>query len=242
MKKIILFNWKSNPQSWEEAARLLEIIKSRPEFLRKYDVFVACPFVYLERLAKDKKIKAVAQNCFWEKLGGPFTGEISSLMLKNLGCDYVLVGHSERKNLFRETDEIINKKLLAALAGGLKVFLFFGEKQESTSWQNVLAQLAGFLKEIRIKDFSNITFVYEPAYAVSTSGGKRLSAQEAEKKIGLAKGFLKKKFKIDPVVIYGGSVDAYNFLEYAENKRIQGFVIGRASLNPRQLEKIISKT
>ena len=125
MKKTIILNWKCFPADLKEAKFLLNEI-CRKEFSEKFEVVVCPPFVYLEKIGR-QGIKTGAQNCFWEK-EGPFTGEISPLMLKNLGCCFVLLGHSERKRLFGESERIVNRKLRAALVFGLNVLLFFGEE------------------------------------------------------------------------------------------------------------------
>src|SRR3989344_5814873 len=130
MKKIIIANWKMNPASPKEAQRLFESAKSSARNLKKAEVVIAPPFLYLP-LLKAGKVKLAAQDVFWENPpagGGAFTGEISARMLKNLGVSYVIVGHSERREL-GETDELISQKLKAAASGGLRAVLCVGERE-----------------------------------------------------------------------------------------------------------------
>ncbi|MDP3093458.1 MAG: triose-phosphate isomerase family protein [bacterium] len=242
MKKYIIFNWKCNPSDWQEAKNLLTVIKSKPKFLKKYDVFVATPFVYLEKLAKEKGIKTCAQDCFWEQ-EGPFTGEVSPLMIKNLDCDYVLLGHSERKRIFGETERTINKKLKAVLDVGLCPILFFGELKQmsqAAAKKEIVSQLGKLLAGVEKKFLSRILFVYEPAFAVSTQGNKVLSSRRVKEKTGFIRRFLRQKFPFMPEILYGGSVDGSNIKDYLSRGGVEGVVVGQASLNLKQVKKIIS--
>src|SRR3989344_9543828 len=136
MKKIIAFNWKMEPQSLNEAKKLfnvyLSLLKPKTENL-KPDIIICPPFIYFESFLKLLKPKTEnlnpklgSQNIFWEN-NGHYTGEISPKMLKNLGVEYIIIGHSERRKFLGETDEMINKKVLAALKAGLKIILCVGE-------------------------------------------------------------------------------------------------------------------
>ena len=119
MKKIIIANWKMNPQTAEEALRLVKGILAQ-RLSKNIELIIAPPFVYLDLVRKNcgREIKLAAQNISWAERGA-YTGEISSLMIRNLGCDYVIIGHSERRHKMGETDEIINLKLKAAFKVGL---------------------------------------------------------------------------------------------------------------------------
>ena len=238
MKKYIFLNWKCHPSSLQEALRLLAPLKQR-SFLKKYQAVVCAPFVFLEKIKKNFKIDICAQNCFWEMTGGPFTGEISPLMLKNIGCRYILVGHSERKRIFNESEEIVIKKLAAVLGAKLKALLFFGEKAGDSD-KEMMRQLDFVLKSIGKKDLENILFVYEPAFAVSTQGGKILPLTRIKEKMLLIRNYLKQKFGLEkPLILYGGSVSDSNLGQYLKQEEIDGVVIGQASISPKKLEKIV---
>lgn len=238
MKKYIFLNWKCHPSSLAEALRLLAPLR-RGDFLKKYRTVVCAPFIFLEKVKKNFKVETGGQNCFWETAGGPFTGEISPLMLKNIGCGYVLVGHSERKKHFCETEEIIAKKLKAGLRAKLKVLLFFGEKSEDSD-KEMTRPLESVLKGIDKKNLQNIFFVYEPAFALSTEGGKVLPLARIKEKMLLIKERLKKGFNLEnPLIFYGGSVSGDNLSQYLKQKEISGVVIGQASLDVLKMKKIV---
>ena len=235
MKKYIVFNWKCHPESLSQADRLLAYIRNK-EFLKEFEAFVCPPFVFLEKLSEEPLIKTCAQDCFWQE--GPFTGEVSPLMLKSVKCDYVILGHSERKRLFGEDEKTSNRKLKAVLAAKLTPLLFFGEEEKLAiegARQEILRQLRISLSGVDKKALPKILFVYEPAYAISTQGGQVLTLKEIEEKIGFSRKTLGEK----AVVLYGGSVDESNIKEYLGKTSIDGVVIGQASLDPKRIKKIV---
>lgn len=241
MKKYIFFNWKCHPLSWKGAGRLLLPLKNK-ELLKRYKLVVCSPFIFLEKIKKDFKIDVCAQNCFWEASGGPYTGEVSPLMLKNMGCEYVILGHSERKRVFGETEEVINKKLKAVLSVGLQPILFFGEMEQmidAVAKKEIIRQLEKLLAGVEKQFLPRILFVYEPAFAVSTQGAKPLDPKEVEEKYVLARKYLSNRFGLKPVILYGGSVDEGNIKSYLKETGIDGVVIGQASISPKKLEKIV---
>src|SRR3989339_1024481 len=198
MKKYIFFNWKCHHLNWKEAGRLLLPLRDR-ELLKRYKLIICSPFIFLEKIKKDFKIDVCAQNCFWEAKGGPFTGEISPLMLKNIDCNYVILGHSERKRVFNETEEIINKKLKAVLSAGLQPILFFGELKpmiKAAAKKEIVRQLKVLLAGIDKRFSPKILFVYEPAFAVSTQGAKPLDFREVEEKQMLIRKYLNNRFSL----------------------------------------------
>jgi len=170
---------------------------------------------------------------------GPYTGEISPLILRGVGCSYVLVGHSERRRLFNETEKIITEKLKAALKTGLKPLLFFGETKKDSD-KEMTSKLDLVLKGINKKDLQKILFVYEPAFAVSTQGGKILPINRIKEKLILIRDFLKKEYALSaPCIIYGGSVNDINLKQYLDQKEINGVVIGQASLSPSRMKRAL---
>lgn len=146
MKTIIVANWKMNPSTLQEAEALYQAVQGSD----KVDVVVCPPFVYLSALKGEVAIGA--QNCFWEEKGA-HTGEVSPSMLKEMGCSYVILGHSERKKYLGETEDMVQKKVTAALAVGLKAILCVGEDEETPT------------------DMDNLIVVYEPEWAISSEGG-----------------------------------------------------------------------
>lgn len=237
-----------NPSSLREARTLAELTQNYAEKNKpNADMVIAAPFVYLNNLKS--KIKLAAQNAFWEEKGA-FTGEISPLMLKNLGVRYVIIGHSERRKYLCETDEIINKKIKAALSAGLKVILCVGEPQKSIKYQVVSIKKAkNFVKEQLKKALKgmaisyklkaeNLIIAYEPVWAIGT--GRACPPKDALEMIKFIKNILKaKSYKLKAKVLYGGSVDSKNIKDFLQYREIDGALVGGASLKPQEVRKII---
>jgi len=235
-KPIIAANWKMNPATIQEAKQLFNSVKRGIKNIKNVEIVICPPFVYLSAIKpfSHKTIKLGAQDLFWEEKGA-FTGEISPLMLKNLGCEYVIIGHSERRKL-GETDEMINKKIKAASRAKLKPILCIGETEEERkqgkTFQVLKNQFKKALNNLTIKQFSNLTIAYEPVWAIGT--GNPCLPSEA-KKVLL---FLKKNLKNTPV-IYGGSVNSANARQYIKEANFDGLLPGGASLNPKEFIKIV---
>lgn len=264
-KKYIIANWKCNPTTPKEAENLFNSAKEEAKNKKNVEVVICLPFVYAGLLearwirqahhkiySGEKKSKTNfgvqlgAQNCFWEQRGA-YTGEISPLMLKNIGCEYVIIGHSERRQYLGETNEIINKKLKAALNARLKPILCLGEKtEEKEQIKNVLEkQLADSLSGIPLTQIKNIIIAYEPIWAISTSGGEFCSPDYAFSASLLIRKFLINsygKYAGDKVkIIYGGSVDAKekNAAMYIKEAKMDGVLVGATSLKEEEFGKII---
>ncbi len=219
MKKIfVVGNWKCNPQTLLEAKRIFGAVSKMVKAGKSLETVVCPPFIFLPAL-KGKNVKLGAQDCFWEGKG-PFTGEISPDQLKSLGVEYVILGHSERRRWQKETDLMINMKVKAVLAAGLKAVLCV-EKE---------SQLEGSLKGIG--DFNNLLVAFEPISAIGT--GKPYDVNAA-RKMNL---IIRKKIKKNTPVLYGGSVNSGNAKDYIEKAGFDGFLVGGASLNPEEFVKI----
>lgn len=229
MKNLIVANWKMNPVSKKEALDIFEGIKNMAG--ENAEVVVCPPFVYLSEL---KGLAIGAQNIYFEEKGA-FTGEVSVAMLKDLGVEYVIIGHSERRKYFSETDEIINKKIKATLEAGLKVIFCIGEtleEMEAGRKEEVLErQLKAGLD--RITDFANINIAYEPVWAIGT--GNNCDVNEAKE----ALEFIKKNISAETRILYGGSVKSENSAGYIREAGFNGLLVGGASLNPEEFIKII---
>ncbi len=243
MKKIIAANWKMH-KTYEEALYYIKEIKQKPIDFDKADVLIYPPFLYLcevSRLLEDSNIKVGAQNVYFEKKGA-FTGEISPVMVKSCKAAYVLIGHSERRHIFKESDELIRKKVISSLEEGLKVMLCVGEtleERESNLTFNVVESqiklaLAG------LEDYSdNIEIAYEPVWAIGT--GKSATKEDASSVHAFIKDTIKELFKKDVNlrVLYGGSVNPTNAKDFLTDKNIDGLLVGGASLDPNTFYEII---
>ena len=216
--KLIVANWKCNPNSIAEAKKLFNGVKDT-------GAIICPPFIYLSVF--NYKFLG-AQNCHWEQ-SGPYTGEISPKMLKDLGCKYVIIGHSERRIYLQETDEMINKKLKAVLKTGLTPILCVGEKKGEKAEIVVSNQLNKNLKGIAKKDLNKIIIAYEPVWAIGT--GNFCSADKANK----IREFIKKK--LNNKILYGGSVNSKIAGDYTEIG-FDGLLVGNASLDAKEFIKI----
>ncbi len=222
MKPLIVANWKMNPKSLVEAKRLFDSVAKGIKNVKNIEVVICPPFPYLTVLNSEfSTFKLGGQDCFWGEKGA-FTGEVSPKMLKDLRCQYVILGHSERRRHLNETDEMVNKKLNAALKEKLKPILCVAN----------FLQLKKDLKGIPANDFNKIIVAYEPLFAIGT--GKPCSPEKA-KKIRTSIQKMNKNL----TVLYGGSVNYENTQDYIEKAGFQGLLIGGASLNPQEFLKIV---
>ncbi|KKQ91111.1 MAG: Triosephosphate isomerase [Candidatus Azambacteria bacterium GW2011_GWA2_39_10] len=241
-KKYIIANWKMNPSSSEEALRLIKNTMT-VQLPKNIELIIAPPFIYLYLVKKNFKneIKLAAQNVGWFERGA-FTGEISGLMLKNIGCDYVIIGHSERRHKIGETDEMINLKLKAAFKAGLNPILAVGEKERGDDIIKVInSQIKSDLDGIETSEISKLIIAYEPVWAIGTGLSDTpdhalSSALLIRKIIG---NLYTPDFAIDLPVLYGGSVTAENAADFIGQTGINGALVGGASLNIEEFLKII---
>ncbi len=241
-KKYIIANWKMNPSSSEEALRLIKNTMA-VQLPKNIELIIAPPFIYLYLVKKNFKneIKLAAQNVGWFERGA-FTGEISGLMLKNIGCDYVIIGHSERRHKIGETDEMINLKLKAAFKSGLNPILAIGEKERGDDIIKVLnSQIKSDLYGIDASEIGRLIIAYEPVWAIGTGLSDTpdhalSSALLVRKIIG---NLYTPDFAIDLPVLYGGSVTAENAADFIGQTGINGALVGGASLNIEEFLKII---
>lgn len=239
-KKYICGNWKMNKTSSEA----LEFAKEINEFeFNKVDLLIAPSFVTLESLRKNLKdeIKVAGQNVS-QFDNGAYTGEVSTSMLKDIGVDDVIIGHSERREKFLESDEIINAKVKKALEDGLSVILCLGEsleiKEEGREVDFVREELLNSLDGV--KNIEKITIAYEPIWAIGT--GKTCSSEDAEKMCREIRNIIDEKYgevsqKIR--ILYGGSVKPSNAGEILSKENIDGVLVGGASLKDSDFIEII---
>jgi len=247
MKPLIIANWKMNPATLAEAKQLFNLVKKDLKKIKdiKAEVISCPPFPYLSFLSADKSsnLELGGQNCFSEEKGA-FTGEISALMLKDFGCQYVILGHSERRRHFSETDEMINKKIKAAIKTKLFPIFCIGEsqteKEKSLTKEVIKSQIKKGLRDITKSEVKKIIIAYEPVWAIGT--GKSCCPSEAGE-IGnfirkIISQIYNKKIAKGVKVIYGGSVNSQNSAFYISGGNLQGLLVGGASLNAEEFIKI----
>ena len=245
-KAIIAGNWKMN-KTPEEAKTLINDMKPLVKDAN-CDVVICVPFVDLcVALAETKgtNIKVGAENCHWEK-SGAFTGEVSADMLKSLGVSHVIIGHSERRTYFGETDITVNKRIRAALDAGLTVILCVGETLEQRE-QNITNELVAMQTKIALNGVSpeelpRIIIAYEPIWAIGT--GKTATSEQANEVCHIIRNVLEEMYNkvlADSTSIqYGGSMNANNATDLLAQPDIDGGLIGGASLKANDFAKIVS--
>ena len=245
---VIAGNWKMN-KTPAETTKLIEEIKP---LVKDADcgVVVCVPFIDLDaalKAAAGSNVKVGAQNCHFEA-SGAYTGEISAPMLKDIGVEYVIIGHSERRTYFGETDVTVNKRTKAALENGLKVILCVGEYLEQRE-QGITAELCALQTKIALQgvseaDLKNVIIAYEPVWAIGT--GKTATAEQAQEvcaDIRAVVAELYGKAAADGVTIqYGGSMNAANADELLGKNDVDGGLIGGASLKAEDFAAIIKAT
>jgi len=246
-KKVIAGNWKMNKDLNESQDLVSKIINGLGNDT-KCDVIVCPPFTSLKEvssLIKTALVKLGAQNLHFEN-SGAFTGEISASMLKSVGCEYVIIGHSERRNIFGEPDEVINKKLKKALEHSLKPIFCVGEllvqREDGTTMEVVKNQILNGLKDITPEQLSEIIVAYEPVWAIGT--GKTATPEQAQEVHAAIRELIVENFSEDVadnlVIQYGGSVKPDNAGELLSKKDIDGALVGGACLKADSFLGIIA--
>src|ERR1700719_5441101 len=246
-KKIVAANWKKN-MTQGESARFVESLLLDLGDIRDVEVIIIPPFTAIpkvtELLEKAQNIKVGAQNMHWEP-NGPFTGEISTALLRDLFVHYVVLGHSERRTLFGETDEIVNKKVRAALEATLRPIVCIGEtlaQRDKGQVEKILSsQLRRSLDSLSEKELQEIVVAYEPVWAIGT--GRDATPQQAQEAHAFIRQILAKisdETTADKIRIqYGGSVKPENARDLMTQPDIDGALVGGASLDPRSFAKIV---
>ena len=246
-KKIVAANWKMNMTQAEAAAFISTLLLEIGD-MADVEVVILPPFTAIakvnEALGNSQNIKVGAQNMHWER-SGAFTGEISAAMLRDLFCRYVVLGHSERRTLFGETDEIINRKVRAAHEATLRPILCVGEtldQREHGNVEKILAlQLRGSLANLGTKELQETVIAYEPVWAIGT--GRTATAAQAQEAHAFIRHTLSKiadDATADKIRIqYGGSVKPDNARELMEQSDIDGALVGGASLDARSFAEIV---
>ena len=245
-KPVIAGNWKLN-KTIKDAIELVTLLKRGIRDTQSVDVIVCPPFTALSDLSEalmDTEIGLGAQDLYWEDKGA-FTGEVSAPMIKDAGAGYVVIGHSERRQFFYETDETVNKKTRAALRSGLTPIVCIGEtlaeREKSLTLKVLETQLEGAFRGFTPKDMTGIILAYEPVWAIGT--GKVATPAQAQEAHAFIRGWLKKHFDADTAaklrIQYGGSVKPDNIAELMREEDIDGALVGGASLDAQNFIDIV---
>ncbi|MBP5258074.1 MAG: triose-phosphate isomerase [Prevotella sp.] len=246
-KKIVAGNWKMNKNLQDGIALAKELNEQLTADKPACGVVICTPFIHLASVANiiDQDIIGLgAENCA-DKASGAFTGEVSAEMVKSTGAQYVILGHSERREYYHETPEILKEKVLLALANDLKVIFCIGETlaEREAGKQNevVKAELEGSVFNLSEDEFRNIIIAYEPIWAIGT--GKTATAEQAEEIHSYIRGVIADKYgkavAEDTTILYGGSCKASNAPELFAKEDIDGGLIGGASLKAADFKGII---
>ena len=245
-KKIVAGNWKMNNDAFETETLLNKIKKY--DFKNDVIIMVSPSFTNLQKSVvnlSDSKIEVIAQNVNeYEK--GAFTGEVSPSMLKSIGVLRVIIGHSERRSLYNETDNVLKKKIYNALKNGLKIIFCFGEqindRKNNNEFEIVKNQLSNTLFSLKKSDWDNIILAYEPVWAIGT--GENATPEQAQQMHFYIRNWIKINFgsKISDIVpiLYGGSVKPNNASQIFSQPDVDGGLIGGASLDLNAFIEIIN--
>lgn len=236
-KKVAIANWKMN-KTRREAGQFCQQLNQVAAELTGVEVVVCPPYTALDLLAEQFSGTSIhwgGQNCFWEEKGA-YTGEISPWMLRDLGCQYVIIGHSERRQIIGETDRDINRKMAAALQAGLIPILCVGEtlqeREDQLAKEVVRRQLEQGLTDLEL-DAEGLVIAYEPIWAIGT--GVNASSDDAQEMIGFIRDYLAAQVGQavagDIPILYGGSVREDNITDFMAKPDIDGALIGGASLD-----------
>ena len=243
--KIIIGNWKMNPRTLKEAEKLFSSVGKEIASIRKTEIVICPPFLYLEKLKKiSRKINLGAQDAFWDEVGA-YTGETSAEMLYNLGVRYAIIGHSERRAR-GESNLDINKKIKASLSAGLTPILCVGEstRDASHSYFNLVKnQLEECLHGIKKTSVSRIIIAYEPIWAISSTPDRRdATPNDSQEMVIFIRKILFDRFGKEAgavKIIYGGSVNEKDAEDFLKNGGVDGLLPGKASLDAKKFIRII---
>jgi triosephosphate isomerase len=249
-KKIIAANWKMNKTPTESVALVQDLFHQLSE-INQADIVICPPFtslVVLNTLIKEKSNFALGgQNLFYEKQGA-YTGEISADMLRDAGCSYVIIGHSERREYFLETDEIVNRKIKTALSAKLKPIVCVGEKlqvREANGAETLVrSQIQKAFQNLSLDEITQVTVAYEPVWAIGT--GKNATPEQAQEAHTWIRNQVEQLFNADIAmhmrIQYGGSVKVENAQALLNQPDIDGALVGGASLEADSFANIVKNS
>ncbi len=245
-KPLISGNWKmfkTCSEATEAASQLAKLVEGVPD----RDIMIAPTYTSLALVSaavKDSIVSVGAQNLFWEDEGA-YTGEISAAMITSAGCEYVIIGHSERRQYFNETDENVNKRIKAAIKGNLKPVLCIGETWEDREAEKTFSvldkQVKKGLEGSSSGDLGSLVIAYEPVWAIGT--GKTATTDQAQDVHKFLRSLIKEmygeKLAESMRILYGGSVKPANIAELMSMPDIDGALVGGASLDPETFSQIV---
>lgn len=245
-RPFIIANWKMN-YTVTEALGFVAVFTADLKATGHVDVAIAPPFTALYALGEALEgsgIGLAAQNMHWEE-SGAFTGEISGKFLADMHCKNVIIGHSERRQLFGETDDTVNKRLCSALHFGITPIMCVGEtlkeREDGKTWDVIEKQLRGGLANIDLASCEDFVIAYEPVWAIGS--GKTAAPEEAQEVHGLVRKYLGSIYGKETAtrlrIVYGGSVKPSNIRELIAKEDIDGALVGGASLDPKQFAAIV---
>jgi triosephosphate isomerase len=246
-QKVIAGNWKMNNDLSETQNLISKLTSGLSGKTLHCEVIICPPLTSLSEafsLTRGTYIRLGAQNMYFQE-SGAYTGEVSAKMLKSVGCEYVILGHSERRIIFKETDKLINEKIKAALIAGLKPIFCIGEtleERENGKEKDILrTQLSEGLKEISMDQMNNIIIAYEPVWAIGT--GKTATPEQAEEMHYFIRNYVKDDFTPEVaenlIIQYGGSVKPENARDLLSQEDIDGALVGGACLKAESFIGII---
>lgn len=246
-KQIIGGNWKMFMGGPSEAKEFVELLIPTVRDLVNVDIIIAPPFTALytvSEIIKNTNINLSAQNMYFEEKGA-FTGDISPFFLKEVGCNYVILGHSERRNIFGENDDLINKKLKKALEVGLNPIVCIGEhldeREQGKTEQVIEYQLKNTFRNLSRDEFIRTVIAYEPIWAIGT--GKTATPEQAEEVHKFIRNYLKIMYDFDTAekirIQYGGSIKPTNARDLFNQPNIDGGLVGGASLKVDSFYEIL---
>jgi triosephosphate isomerase len=242
-------NWKMF-KTVHETVVFVKELRSAVKDVNSVDIVVAPPFTSVHaaaEAARNSNVSVAAQDVYWEK-DGAFTGEVSATMLKDAGADYVIIGHSERRRLFGETDAMVNRKAMAVMGVGLTPIVCVGEtleEREANDTLNVLdRQVKDGLDQFSAEQIADLVIAYEPVWAIGT--GRVATAAQAQEAHGHIRTRLRQWFGGDAAerchILYGGSVKPDNIRELIAEPDVDGALVGGASLDVRGFAEIVTKS
>jgi len=249
IKPLVIGNWKMR-LSTKESVELAKEIKNHETAKIKAEIVICPTFTAISEVVKAVKsnyIKVGAQNCFWEGQGS-YTGEVSAHQLSELGCEYVIIGHSERRKLLNETDETVHRKVKMAIDAGLVPVVCVGEtfeqRQEGSKDFVIMSQAMKAMEGLEFKSNSKVVIAYEPVWVIGT--GQAVNPTEAQHAHQVIRQAMHDIFDPETVrnnfrVIYGGSVDENNVGSFTSLDNIDGVLVGIASLKAKDFIGIINK-
>lgn len=246
-RTIIAGNWKMNKDIHESKDLIVKILSGLQTINSNCEVVICPPFTSLSEAAsmiKNTRVKLGAQNLHYEE-SGAFTGEISAKMLLSAGCEYVIIGHSERRTLFGEKDDLINRKIKRALMNGLKPIFCVGElleeREKNITERVIETQVVNGLENLLPDQLNDLVVAYEPVWAIGT--GKTATPEQAEEVHVFIRKLVGDRFSAklaeDLPILYGGSVKPENSAELLNKENVDGALVGGACLEAESFLKII---